>query len=210
LGNLYLDVLKNKTKALFSKRIAFSSVIFSSQVSKKASIKHNSRFYSSNIGDYSYVARNCLVQNTIIGRFCSISDYCNIGLPSHPLSYVSSSPVFLKGKNNLKINFNEFGFEDCKKTWIGNDVWIGANVMIKSGLTIGDGAVIGAGAVVTHDIPPYEIWAGNPAKLIRKRFDDETIKKLLEIKWWEWSGEKITRNANLFDNPKNLIKNKNV
>ena len=61
------------------------------------------------------------------------------------------------------------------------------------------------GSVVTHDIPPYEIWAGNPAKLIRKRFDDETISKLLEIKWWDWNDVKIRENASCFDNPKKLF-----
>ncbi len=74
---------------------------------------------------------------------------------------------------------------------IGNDVWIGKGAMILSGVTIGDGAVIGAKAVVTKDVPPYAIVAGNPARIIRYRFDDETIRKLLAIAWWNWPDEKI-------------------
>jgi tetrahydrodipicolinate N-succinyltransferase len=69
---------------------------------------------------------------------------------------------------------------------IGNDVWFGADAKVMSGVTIGDGAIIGAGAVVAKNIPPYAIVAGNPAKIISFRFDDETIKRLLDIKWWNW------------------------
>lgn len=76
---------------------------------------------------------------------------------------------------------------------IGNDVWIGFGATILSGVCIGDGAVLGAGALVSQDVPPYGIVAGNPARLIRRRFDDETIARLLRVKWWEWPEEVITR-----------------
>jgi len=74
---------------------------------------------------------------------------------------------------------------------VGNDVWIGAGAVILSGVTIGDGAVIGNSAIVTKDVEPYSIVAGNPAKLIRKRFSDDVIIMLLDIKWWEWTDEQI-------------------
>jgi virginiamycin A acetyltransferase len=80
---------------------------------------------------------------------------------------------------------------------IGNDVWIGFEALIMSGITIGDGAVIGARAVVTKDVLPYTIVGGNPAKEIRQRFGDKTIKDLLEIKWWDWDAEKIFRNTDI-------------
>lgn len=70
------------------------------------------------------------------------------------------------------------------KTIIGNDVWLGANSLVLKGVKIGDGAVIGAGAVVTKDVPPYAIVGGNPAKVIKMRFDDETIGKLMQLQWW--------------------------
>ena len=98
------------------------------------------------------------------------------------------------GKYNEK-NFSRHEFEIFKRTTIGHDVWIGNRVMLKAGVNIGDGAIIGMGSIVTKDIGAYEIWAGNPAKFIRKRFDDETIEKLLTIKWWEWSDEKIENYA---------------
>ena len=80
---------------------------------------------------------------------------------------------------------------------IGNDVWIGYEAVILSGITIGDGAIIGTRAVVTKDIPPYTIVGGVPAKPIRKRFDDVTIARLLELKWWDWSEERIKANLEI-------------
>lgn len=80
---------------------------------------------------------------------------------------------------------------------IGNDVWIGVNACVLSGVRIGDGAVVGACSVVTRDVPPYAIVAGNPARLVRKRFDDETIEELLKIKWWDWDIERIKENLPL-------------
>ena len=77
---------------------------------------------------------------------------------------------------------------------IGNDVWIGYEAVIMSGVTIGDGAIIGTRAVVTKDVPPYAIVGGSPARVLKKRFSDDIIDKLLKIKWWNWPVEKITRN----------------
>ena len=205
-----LDVMVNKSKAVFSKRIAFSTTVFGSHIAKYSALKQHVRFYNSKIGDYSYAGRNCLIQNTEIGKFVSIADGCNIGLPSHPVEYLSTSPVFLNGKNMLGKHFSELDFQPNKPTQIGNDVWIGSNALIKAGVKIGDGAIIGAGAVVTHDVPPYEIWAGVPAKCIRKRFDDETIAELLKLRWWDWDDEKIKRYAHLFSSPNALLKEANL
>ena len=77
---------------------------------------------------------------------------------------------------------------------IGNDVWIGYEAVILSGVTIGDGAIIGTRAVVTKDVPSYTVVGGVPAKPIRKRFDEETIQKLEEIRWWDWEEERIKKN----------------
>ena len=201
----YIDVAKYKIGALFSRRRAFSAIVFGSRIGKRSAIKNHSRLYESTLGEYSYLGRNCLVQKTEIGKFVSIADGCNIGLPSHSLSAVSTSPVFFFGKNCIGISYSDQKPEEQLRTVIGNDVWIGAGVFIKSGIRIGDGAVIGAGAVVTHDVPPYEIWAGVPAKCIRKRFDEETIQKLSELKWWEWDEKKLKRYAPDFESPQKLL-----
>ena len=93
------------------------------------------------------------------------------------------------GKKNVADSWDNKG-----DIVVGNDVWIGYEAVILSGVTIGDGAVIGARAVVTKDVPPYTIVGGVPAKPIKKRFSDESIKKLQSIRWWDWSKEKIAEN----------------
>ena len=131
----------------------------------------------------------------IIGKFCSIACGAKFLFNSanHKMASLSTYtfPLF----------FEEWGLkkENVAQAWdqkgdivIGNDVWIGYEAVILSGVTIGDGAVIGCRAVVTKDIPPYTIVGGVPAKPIRKRFDEETIKELQKIKWWDWPEEKIT------------------
>ena len=130
----------------------------------------------------------------IIGKFCSIACGAKFLFNSanHKMASLSTYtfPLF----------FEEWGLEkeNVAQAWdkkgdiiIGNDVWIGYEAVILSGVTIGDGAVIGCRAVVTKDVPPYTIVGGVPAKPIRKRFDEETIKELQKIKWWDWPEEKL-------------------
>jgi acetyltransferase-like isoleucine patch superfamily enzyme len=161
------------------------------EIDKSSKVCSGSQVVASTIKKYSFIGNYCTVLNTDIGSFCSIADYCIIGGASHPIIWASTSPVFHKGRNIMNKNFFEHHFETTKKTTIGSDVWIGSNCLIKSGVSIGTGAVIGMGSVVTKDVEPYTIVGGNPAKLIRKRFDDNTIMNLLKSKWWEYSDERI-------------------
>lgn len=132
-----------------------------------------------------------------IGKFCSIACGAKFLFNSanHALSSLSTYP--------FPIFFEEWGLEkeDVAEAWdnkgdiiIGNDVWIGYEAVILAGVSIGDGAIIGTRAVVTKDVPPYTIVGGVPAKPIKKRFSDETISELLDIKWWNWPEKKIARN----------------
>lgn len=118
---------------------------------------------------------------------------------------VSTSPVFHRGKNVLRVNFSNRKEPDVLRIIIDHDVWIGARTLIKSGVHIGTGSIIGMGSVVTKDIPSYEIWAGNPARRIRSRFSEEAVLELLSIKWWEWSDEKLMKMTQFFDSPEKLI-----
>jgi len=152
------------------------------------------------IGDYTYGIPKIFFpksKNTRlkIGKFCSISDGVIIFLGgNHRTDWISTYP-FMYFVGEWPEAKDIPGHPASKgDVIIGNDVWFGYGAMIMSGITIGDGAVIGAGAVVTKDVEPYSIVAGNPAQLIRKRFDEETIRQLLKIKWWDWPIDKIKAN----------------
>ena len=135
----------------------------------------------------------------MIGKFCSIACGAKFIFNSanHTLTSLSTYP--------FPIFFEEWELDrkDVANAWdnkgnivIGNDVWIGYEAVILAGVTIGDGAIIGTRAVVTKDVSPYTIVGGVPAKLIRKRFSENVINTLLEIKWWDWSREKISEKIN--------------
>ena len=127
-----------------------------------------------------------------IGRYCSIAKHVKTWLGQHPVNWLSSSSrqyfKYALGWHNYTQKEVQFlkDFDDAPLTEIGNDVWIGNGACIMGGLKIGDGAIIGTNAVVTKDVPPYAIVGGVPAKIIRYRFDEETIKQLLELQWWRY------------------------
>lgn len=188
----------------FFKKIQIPAVKNSS-VDKKSKICTGAHVLDTKINKYSYIGNFSTVINCEIGAYCSIADNCVIGGMSHPLDWVSTSPVMYKGKNCLRTNFTDLPFVATEHTIIENDVWIGNNCHIKAGVKLSNGCVIGMGSVLTKDVGPYEIWAGNPAKFIRKRFDDSTIDLLLESKWWNWSDKKIKNCSDFINNPKEFI-----
>lgn len=133
-------------------------------------IYENVRLYNVLLGDYSYVGGNSVIQNTIIGNFCSVASDARIGLGIHPINLKSTHPAFYSPHRlwdiepDLSLNIQEY-----KTIVIGNDVWIGTRVTIIDGVSIGDGSIIAAGAVVVKDVPPMAIVGGVPAKLIKYR-----------------------------------------
>ena len=153
------------------------------------------------MGRYSYVGSGTRITDAVVGAFTSIGGRCGIGGGIHPTDMVSTSPAFLLGKNILRTNFSNIPYEASKTVAIGNDVWIGEGVHIMSG----NGAVIGAHAVVTRDVAPYTIVAGVPARVIKKRFDDDTIDKLQKLEWWSWPDEKLKKYGKDFSSPQQLF-----
>ncbi len=159
------------------------------------------------IGEQTYLGKNTVItdKRSRIGKFCSIADWVHIGTTRHPVNILSSHPVsYLCGAGLLEVKpENRAVFEKSLPVTIGNDVWIGINAVIMDGINIGDGAVIGSGAVVTRDVPPYAVAGGVPARIIKYRFDDKTIQRLLSARWWDRDIETI-RNLPMYDVEKSL------
>ena len=139
------------------------------------------------MGFASYIGRHSHVEGKV-GRFTSIGDNVGFNRGKHPIiePYVSTSPMFysIRKQNGYTFAEEQQFDETGKDVYIGNDCWIGERVFLVSGIKIGDGAVVYAGAVVTKDVPPYAVVAGVPAKIIKYRYDKDTIKFLMELKWW--------------------------
>lgn len=152
--------------------------MFSNLFGKKNSIKTILTQKNCRIDDistfkgYSTAMNYCSISNTDVGRYVSIADFVTIGAEEPDFDKISTSP-FLNKKT------------EKPKTTIKNDVWIGVDSMVKSGVTVGNGAVIGSNSYVREDVPDFAIVGGNPAKVIKYRFDEETRQKILESKYWE-------------------------
>ena len=194
------------------------------QIQEGCDININSFFEGNNvIGSYSsfhgsvgfgtYMGSKCTI-DAVVGRYCSIGSNVVTIRGLHPSSkFVSTHPAFFSTYKQAgfsyvdRILFNEFKYADNSDhlVEIGNDVWIGSNSILMPGVHIGNGAIIGAGAIVTHDVSPYSIVVGVPAREIRKRFSDTEIECLLESEWWNKSEEWIKENIIYFSDVQNFV-----
>lgn len=177
----------------------FKGILLKNQISNPNIIVGRYSYYSGYYHGHSFddCARFLLpdegVDKLVIGSFCSIGSgvaFIMAGNQGHRTDWVSTFPFFwmpdvpaFAGAQN--------GYLPAGDTVIGNDVWIGSEAIIMPGVTIGDGAVIGTRSLVTRDVEPYAIVGGNPARVIRKRFDEAVIGLLLEMEWWAWSDEQL-------------------
>lgn len=163
------------------------------------------------IGDYTYYddpvdsenfERNVLYHfpfigdKLIIGKFCALATGVKFIMngANHKLSGISTYPfqIFGNGWERVMPPLQDLPYKG--DTVVGNDVWIGYEALIMPGVTIGDGAIVAAKSVVVSDVPAYSIVGGNPAKVIKQRFPTETIAALLDLAWWDWPIERISRN----------------
>ncbi|MEY8199024.1 MAG: CatB-related O-acetyltransferase [Colwellia sp.] len=143
----------------------------------------------SKIGAYTYLNRDCkLYGNCEVGRYCSFGRDVHVGLHEHPIDWLSTHPFqYSNGQFQGDTDYeciNRKYWKDSKVVKIGSDVWIGTGSRIFVGVEVGHGSIIAAGSIVTKDVAPYSIVGGVPAKLIKTRFPEGTINKLLELKWW--------------------------
>ena len=159
------------------------------------------------IDSYSYINRNCTFENTEIGKFCSIGPNVLCGLGSHPIDYLTTYPGMYSNNSSGAFSFskNHIVKEWNKEVVIGNDVWIGANSLILGGIEIGNGAIVAAGSVVTKNVPPYAIVGGVPAKVIKFRFHENSIKVLLQSEWWNFDFETIKYLSTISNNEEKFI-----
>lgn len=182
------------TQTIYLKNVITNPNIIIGDYTMYNDFVHDPRDFEKNNVLYHYPVNH---DKLVIGKFCSIACGAKFIFTSanHTLKSLSTYP--------FPIFFEEWGLDSANiaNAWdnkgdivIGNDVWIGYEAVILSGVTVGDGAIIGTRAVVTKDVPPYTIVGGVPARHIRRRFDEETVAKLMELKWWEWSDEKIKEN----------------
>ena len=166
----------------FSCNIGFPSSFEGANKIHKGACFRGSLGYGSYVGPFCDIAAN-------VGRFTSIAPYVRTNDGTHPYTYpfVTTCPMFYSTrKQNGQTFANEMKYEEIRVIpQIGSDCWICENVFISGGVCIGDGSVILSGSVVTSDIPPYAIAGGVPAKVIKFRYDDDTISFLLEDKWWD-------------------------
>lgn len=217
-------MLKYKIWFLLKKqRLKQKSVILGHgvRINKKTCFEGNNRIHnsvtlsSSNIGIATYIGDNCYMVKCKIGRFCSIGSNVRIVRGNHPAKlFVSTHPAFFSLRKQAgftfvdRNKFDEIEYANDSKDFceIGNDVWIGNNVLIKQGVTIHDGAVIGMGSVLLHDVEPYAIYGGVPAKKIGYRFNENQINRLMEIQWWGQEISWIKRASDYFNDIDMFIK----
>jgi acetyltransferase-like isoleucine patch superfamily enzyme len=188
----------------------------------KNKLCENTVFVNSYLGLGSYIGANCNFNAVHIGRYCSIGSNIKVITANHPTkAFVSMHPAFFSLSKQAGFTYvSEQKFEEQKfldknkgiSVQIGNDVWIGEDVMILGGIKIGDGALIGARSLVIKDVAPFSKVGGEPAKEIGKRFSNEEIKFLMELRWWDKDEEWLRQHIYLFENITLLIeseKNRN-
>ena len=201
----YLITFFYKITNLGKSRISSSAIILRKcQFEGHNAVGDNTYLSGTSLGYGSFVGFGCEFSNCSIGRYCSIGSNIRVVSATHPVNgFISTHPAFFSDtywfhyvkSSKFKEHLTN---EDGHECTIGNDVWIGDNVLILGGCKIGDGAVIAMGSIVLHDVEPYAIVAGVPAKVVRKRLPDDAIKGLLKLDWWDKPVDWIETHADEF------------
>lgn len=170
-----------------------SALVLKSTVGAVCQLFEDSILCYSEMGDMSYLSRQTSVFSSKIGKYCSISWNVSIGPANHDYHRVSQHAMLYAPRFGMIEDTSQRLYKQYdKETIIGNDVWIGCNAVIMRGVHVGDGAVIGANAVISKDVPPYAIMGGANV-LLKMRFNDEIIQRLLQLKWWDYPISSVKR-----------------
>lgn len=206
LRDCYIRVKTHVTLKLRFKGIArfnYTAKIHFGTSFEGANVVGENSSFAGNMGYGTYICNDCSIIGNI-GRFCSIAAEVKNSLGVHPITepYVSTSPMFFSLRKQTGITFAQKQlFEELKDPIeIGHDCWIGQRAFIVGGVKIGTGAVVLAGAVVTKDVPPYAVVGGVPAKILKYRYDEDTIDFLLKSEWWNFSIDWLREHYELFSN----------
>lgn len=207
VGNV---LIYKHARIIFSKLFGDNSIgdfstIRNSEMGKHTIVQRYCDILRVKVDDYSVIEKNTVIHDAVIGKFCEISWHCSIGgdnhnykLPSIHHWYWNKDFGFEQDSNAIGgKNFkNKIESEECV---IGNDVWIGSGVTVNRKVHVGNGAILGSGSVITKDVPDYAIVGGVPARVIKYRFDEDTIKRLLSVEWWNWPYDVLKVNRHLFE-----------
>ena len=187
-------------------RFEITSKIINCTFGSNVVIFGNNKLLNCKIDSYSYIQTNGRIYNCEIGKFCSIAANVSISPGNHELKYISTHPSFYQKNTPLPKVFSKSNtINENKIVMIGNDVWIGEKAIILDGLKIGNGAIIAAGSIVLKDVEPYAVVAGVPAKVVKYRFNDETIKILHESNWWNFPEDWFQENCYLLKNTEKFL-----
>lgn len=173
-----------------------TSVVRDSRFGKFCKVGARTTVIESVFGDYSYAVNDCEIVYSDIGRFVSIGALVGLNPANHPMERAAQAHFTYRSWQyfeDVADEAEEFDKRRAQRVTIGHDVWIGRAAIVLPGRAIGNGAIVGAGAVVTKDVAPYTIVAGNPARVIRRRFPEPVAERLDALAWWNWSHAQLRK-----------------